>query len=87
MYYTTMVLVPWGSLGDVLSNKHRLPWREAVECGIDICRGLEHLHERGIVHRDLKPGNIFLSDDGRLKLGDFGLVRDLDWCVIWNRDA
>lgn len=76
--YYTMELVPWGSLGEVLTLKKALPWREAVECGIHICGGLEHLHEQGVVHRDLKPANIFLSDDGRLKLGDFGLARDLD---------
>jgi eukaryotic-like serine/threonine-protein kinase len=76
--YYTMELVPWGSLSDVLAKKKKLAWQDAVECGIDICHGLEHLHESKIVHRDLKPANIFLSDDGRLKLGDFGLARDLD---------
>jgi len=75
--FYTMELVPWGSLADVLARKRHLPWRDVVACGIDICRGLEHLHQAGIVHRDLKPANIFLSDDGRLKLGDFGLARDL----------
>jgi serine/threonine protein kinase len=75
--FYTMELVPWGSLADVLARKRHLPWRDVVACGIDICRGLEHLHQTGIVHRDLKPANIFLSDDGRLKLGDFGLARDL----------
>lgn len=75
--YYTMELVPWGSLADVLGRRRVLPWRDAVACAIDICRGLEHLHQAGIVHRDLKPANIFLSDDGRLKLGDFGLARDL----------
>ena len=78
LLYYTMDLVPWGSLADVLSHRQILPTREAVECAIQICRGLEHLHEHEIVHRDLKPANIFLSDDGRLKIGDFGLARDLN---------
>ena len=70
--------VTWGSLADVLRRKRCLPWRDAVECAIQLCHGLDHLHENNIVHRDLKPGNIFLSDDGKLKIGDFGLARDLD---------
>lgn len=76
--YYTMELVPWGSLSEVLAARRQLPWREAVECGIHLCRGLEYLHDKEIVHRDLKPANIFLSDDGRLKIGDFGLARDLN---------
>ncbi len=75
--FYAMELVPWGSLGDLLSRRQILPWREAVECGVEICNGLEYLHQNDIVHRDLKPVNIFLSDDGHLKLGDFGLARDL----------
>ncbi len=74
--YYTMEMVPWGSLGDAMRGRRIFPWRDVVECGIDLCRGLEHLHAAGIVHRDLKPQNIFLSDDGKLKIGDFGLARD-----------
>lgn len=76
--FYTMELVPWGSLAEVLGHRQALPWREACECGVEICRGLGYLHAADVVHRDLKPANIFLSDDGRLKLGDFGLARDLN---------
>jgi serine/threonine-protein kinase len=40
-----------------------------------IAAGLAHLHSRGLVHRDLKPANVLFDDEGRPKLGDFGLVR------------
>lgn len=76
--YYTMELVPWGSLADTLARRIRLSWKDAVECAIHISNGLSHLHAADIVHRDLKPANIFLSDDGRLKVGDFGLARDLN---------
>ncbi len=76
--YYAMEHVPWGSMSDVLRKRRVLAWRDACECGLQIARALEHLHQFGIIHRDLKPGNIFLSDDGRLKLGDFGLVRDAE---------
>lgn len=74
--YYAMEHVPWGSMADVLRRRRVLAWRDACECGIQIAKALEHLHQVGIIHRDLKPGNVFLSDDGRLKLGDFGLARD-----------
>ncbi len=76
--FYTMELVSWGSLDEVLKRRGTITWQETVECGIHICHGLGHLHQHNVVHRDLKPANIFLSDDGRLKIGDFGLARDLD---------
>jgi eukaryotic-like serine/threonine-protein kinase len=46
----------------------------AVEIAADVTRALEHAHSRGIVHRDLKPTNVWIDDDGRARLGDFGLA-------------
>jgi serine/threonine protein kinase len=76
--YFVMELVECGTLKDVLQQRGRLPWREAAECAVQICAALGHAHSMGVIHRDLKPANLFLSSDGRIKIGDFGLARDLD---------
>ena len=75
--FFAMELVDCGTLKEVLIRRGRLPWREAVECAAQICAALDHAHAQGIIHRDLKPANLFLSADGHVKVGDFGLARDL----------
>ncbi len=47
----------------------------ALRVGIDICNALVKCRELKIVHRDIKPQNIFVSDDGTYKLGDFGIAK------------
>lgn len=59
-----------------------LPFRKAIDFGVQIAHGLAAAHEKGIVHRDLKPDNLFVTKDGRVKILDFGLAK-----VIQPKDS
>ena len=72
--YVVSELLEGETLRDRLRNGP-LSSRKAIDLGRQIASGLAAAHEKGIVHRDLKPENIFVSDDGRVKILDFGLAK------------
>src|SRR5262249_48593232 len=76
--------VEGGSVADLLktADQHRLPFDQVIRIGSQICQALNHCHSQGIIHRDLKPGNVWLSQDGTAKLGDFGLAVSADFSRI-----
>ena len=51
--------------------------RDVVKLGLDVLNGLQSCHNNGIVHRDIKDDNIFVSDKGEYKIGDFGVSKVL----------
>lgn len=69
-----MDLLPGRSLDAVLSGDGPLPPERAAQIGLDVLGALRTAHERGVLHRDVKPANIFLRDDGRAVLTDFGIA-------------
>src|SRR5882762_10500370 len=52
-----------------------IPARKAIDYAVQIARGLAAAHARGIIHRDLKPENLFVTNDGRIKILDFGMEK------------
>ncbi len=76
--YMVMEYVAGITLRDAIKDFGALESKRALELFEVVLSGLAAAHEAGILHRDLKPENIFLADDGRIKLGDFGLARDID---------
>jgi serine/threonine protein kinase len=61
--------------GDTLRAHIPVPRRKTIEYAMQIANGLAAAHAKGITHRDLKPENIFITNDGRVKLLDFGLAK------------
>jgi len=76
VHFLTMELVEGQSL-ERLIPACGLPVERIVEIASALADALTAAHEKGIVHRDLKPANVMLTDDGRVKVLDFGLAKDV----------
>ncbi|MRG91211.1 serine/threonine-protein kinase [Polyangium spumosum] len=73
--FVAMELLEGKNLADVLRERRRVPWRRVLGWARRAAAALDVIHARGVVHLDLKPANLFLSNDGALKVLDFGISR------------
>ena len=74
-HYFVMELIDGKTLEALLLEKGRLPSAEALSIAEKVAVALAHAHEHKVIHRDIKPGNILLSEENRVTVTDFGLVR------------
>ncbi len=72
-----MELVPSRNLATMISDHGTLTMSQVAVVGFATAGGLRAAHRSGITHRDVKPGNVLIADDGRVKLTDFGIARNV----------
>ena len=75
--YIVMELISGHTLRELIHKGERVPLNRALEIGEGILAALEYSHEQGIIHRDIKPANIMITDQGDVKVMDFGIARAL----------
>ena len=74
-YYIVMDFIEGRNLGEIIERHGPIDPDLALLLAREICLGLDHAHQRGIIHRDVKPANIMVSNDGAVKITDFGLAK------------
>ena len=77
MPYIVMEYVEGKTLREIVNKGERFALNRAVEITEGILIALQYSHKNGIIHRDIKPGNIMITDNGDVKVMDFGIARAL----------
>ena len=85
--FMVMEYVEGPTLRDILRERGKMSVDEALDILEEILAGIGAAHRAGIVHRDIKPENVILADDGRIKVADFGLARELSSGSTLTADA
>ncbi len=78
LYFLIMKYVDGETLREILEKKGPIPVPHALNYLLQSCRGLQEAHNKNIIHRDIKPDNLMVTKEGRLKITDFGLAREVE---------
>lgn len=73
--FIVMEYVKGHTVSSLLNNGDPVPISEAVQIVAGVLSALEYSHREGIIHRDIKPGNVMITEDGKVKVMDFGIAR------------
>lgn len=75
IHYIVMEFVQGNNLHDLIRDRETFSQEAIISVGKQIAMGLAHAHYHGIIHRDIKPHNILVTDEGRVKVTDFGIAQ------------
>jgi eukaryotic-like serine/threonine-protein kinase len=78
VFFIVMEYVPGDTLETIISNQGALGLTVALDYTCQIANAVDHAHKQGVIHRDLRPANVFVTEKGLLKVGDFGTSRFLE---------
>lgn len=85
--YIVMEYVEGKTLKDIIKEKGALPYEVAISIGIKVAKALECAHKSGIIHRDVKPQNILVTEEGVVKVTDFGIAKSMDSSTIAHTNS
>ena len=77
LLYIVMEYIPGKDLKQLIRDKGRFSVQDGIPLLVQACAGIGYAHRAGLVHCDVKPHNMLVSNDGRLKVTDFGIARAL----------
>jgi eukaryotic-like serine/threonine-protein kinase len=78
IFFIVMEYVPGETLETIVLREGALEVTRALDYTCQICNALDHAHTQGVIHRDLRPGNVLVTDQGLVKVADFGTSRFLE---------
>ena len=78
VFFIVMEYVPGETLETIIATKGALDLPTVLDYTCQIANAVEHAHKQGVIHRDLRPANVFVTEKGLLKVGDFGTSRFLE---------
>lgn len=82
IHYIVMELVEGKVLSDIIKERGRIEYKEAINIIIQVAKALSLAHKKQIVHRDVKPHNIIITENGTAKLADFGIAKAVSAATI-----
>lgn len=77
-FFIVMEFVEGENLESILEREKTLPIPRSLDYTLQMCTGVEHAHQQGVLHRDLRPGNVLVTEQGEVKITDFGTSRFLE---------
>src|SRR5687767_2284997 len=78
VFFIVMEYVPGDTLEAVIERDGTLDLNRALDFTCQICNAMDHAHRQGVIHRDLRPGNVLVTEQGMVKVADFGTSRFLE---------
>src|ERR1035441_2385431 len=73
--YIAMELLIGADFRRIIQERRSIPVEAKLAAGVEVCDATAHAHRHGVIHRDIKPSNLYLTNEGRTKVLDFGIAR------------